>query len=260
MLVTATRSARGTYERDRGAAVGGSSDREWVCSLRRRLGQKGARSPGARRRANRHAFGSNLAESAARNQGHHDPSRYTQRRKHRRHQLDRWKLDFRQWGKLLAMTVPRRFMARSLPLPLALGLCVPLSGTRAAATVAGADHRSHAGTDADHRRGRRFPIRPTVRPRRTSRRRSSKPGIPMTVSLNQAIDIAVAQSPAFASERAAYRAIAARYGAEKGALLPAFRRRHQRRARSEQHRSRRQRRSAIPATSPDGQQQLSAAT
>ena len=45
-------------------------------------------------------------------------------------------------------------------------------------------------------------------------------GIPITVSLVQAIDIAVAQSPAFASQRAQYRAIAARYGAEQGALYP----------------------------------------
>lgn len=45
-------------------------------------------------------------------------------------------------------------------------------------------------------------------------------GIPASVTLEQAIDIAVAQSPAFASQRAQYRAIAARYGAEKGALFP----------------------------------------
>jgi len=47
-----------------------------------------------------------------------------------------------------------------------------------------------------------------------------KPGIPVTVTLNQAIDIAVSQSPAFAAERAVYLAIAAKYGAEKSALLP----------------------------------------
>jgi outer membrane protein len=48
-----------------------------------------------------------------------------------------------------------------------------------------------------------------------------RPGIPVTVTLNQAVDIAVAQAPSFASERAAYLEIAAKYGAEKGALLPA---------------------------------------
>lgn len=47
-----------------------------------------------------------------------------------------------------------------------------------------------------------------------------KTGVPAQISLSQAIDIAVAQSPAFASQRAQYRAIAAKYGAEKGALLP----------------------------------------
>ena len=47
-----------------------------------------------------------------------------------------------------------------------------------------------------------------------------KPGVPVSLTLQQAIDIAVAQSPAFASERAQYRAIEAKYGAEKGALYP----------------------------------------
>jgi outer membrane protein len=47
-----------------------------------------------------------------------------------------------------------------------------------------------------------------------------QPGVPSTVTLAQSIEIAAAQSPAFASERAQYLAIAAKYGAEKGALLP----------------------------------------
>ncbi len=45
-------------------------------------------------------------------------------------------------------------------------------------------------------------------------------GVPTTVTLPQAVDIAVIQSPAFASQRAQYRAIFARYGAELGALYP----------------------------------------
>lgn len=45
-------------------------------------------------------------------------------------------------------------------------------------------------------------------------------GIPPSITLAEAVDIAVAQSPAFASQRAQYRAIAAKYGAEKGALFP----------------------------------------
>jgi outer membrane protein len=48
-----------------------------------------------------------------------------------------------------------------------------------------------------------------------------RPGIPAKITLAQAIDIAVVQSPAFASERAAYREVAAKYGAEYGALFPA---------------------------------------
>jgi outer membrane protein len=49
---------------------------------------------------------------------------------------------------------------------------------------------------------------------------AQKPGIPVSVTLSQAIDIAVVQSPAFASERAAYREIFARVGAEEGAIFP----------------------------------------
>ncbi|MDP9025211.1 MAG: TolC family protein, partial [Candidatus Eremiobacteraeota bacterium] len=47
-----------------------------------------------------------------------------------------------------------------------------------------------------------------------------KPGIPVTVSLSQAVDIAVLQSPAFAPERAQYRAVLAKYAAEKNAVYP----------------------------------------
>lgn len=45
-------------------------------------------------------------------------------------------------------------------------------------------------------------------------------GVPTNVSLAQSVDIAVAQSPAFASQRAQYRAIYAKYGSELGALYP----------------------------------------
>lgn len=46
--------------------------------------------------------------------------------------------------------------------------------------------------------------------------------VPTSVTLKQAVDIAVVTSPNFASDRAAYRAIRAKYYAEKGALLPAI--------------------------------------
>ncbi len=49
---------------------------------------------------------------------------------------------------------------------------------------------------------------------------TQRTGIPTEVTLTQAVDLAVAQSPAFASQRAQYLTIAAKYGAEKGALFP----------------------------------------
>lgn len=47
-----------------------------------------------------------------------------------------------------------------------------------------------------------------------------KPGVPAYLSLTQAVDIAVVQSPLFASERAQYRAILAKYQSEKTAVFP----------------------------------------
>ena len=47
-----------------------------------------------------------------------------------------------------------------------------------------------------------------------------KPNVPTTVNLTQSIDIAVARSPQFEAQRAQYRAVQAKYGAAKGALLP----------------------------------------
>jgi outer membrane protein len=46
--------------------------------------------------------------------------------------------------------------------------------------------------------------------------------VPTSITLKQAVDIAVVTSPDFASDRAVYRAIRAKYYAEKGALLPAI--------------------------------------
>jgi outer membrane protein len=48
------------------------------------------------------------------------------------------------------------------------------------------------------------------------------PGIPTRVSISQAIDLAVAISPTFASERAAYSELRAKYSAEQQALFPAI--------------------------------------
>jgi outer membrane protein len=49
---------------------------------------------------------------------------------------------------------------------------------------------------------------------------SPHPGIPASITLQQAVDIAVVQSPAFATERAQYQAIFAKVGAEESALFP----------------------------------------
>ncbi len=116
------------------------------------------------------------------------------------------------------MTLPRRVLARSLSVALALGLCVPLTvaaqPSQAPITVpTPAPMPTISGTPLP------YPAYGTPAPDIAAQRQ--KPGVPTTVSLNQAIDIAVAQAPSFASDRAAYLAIAAKYGAEKGALLPA---------------------------------------
>jgi outer membrane protein len=47
-------------------------------------------------------------------------------------------------------------------------------------------------------------------------------GVPASVTLDQAVDIAVAQSPAFASERAQYDAIRAKYSSELQAIFPSI--------------------------------------
>jgi outer membrane protein len=116
------------------------------------------------------------------------------------------------------MTLTRRFMARSLTVALALGLCVPLSVAAAQPSQAPivvptpAPMPTVSGTPIP------YPAYGSPAPDIAAQRQ--KPGIPVTVSLNQAIDIAVAQAPSFASDRAAYLAIAAKYQTEKSALLP----------------------------------------
>src|SRR5581483_7248118 len=45
-------------------------------------------------------------------------------------------------------------------------------------------------------------------------------GVPTSITLQQAVDIAVMQSPNFAIARAQYRAIRAKYTAEQSALFP----------------------------------------
>ncbi len=115
------------------------------------------------------------------------------------------------------MTRPRRFRARSLPVALALSLCAPLA---VAAQPSTAPIAVPTPAPAPTSSGTPIPYPAYGSPAPDVSIQKQRPGIPVSVTITQAIDIAVAQSPAFASERAQYRAIAARYGAEKGALLP----------------------------------------
>ena len=116
------------------------------------------------------------------------------------------------------MTSARRFMARSLPVALALGLCAPLAvGAQPSQAPIAVPTPAPMPTTS----GTPIPYPAYGSPAPDVAAQVVKPGIPITVTLTQAIDIGVAQSPTFASERAQYRAIAARYGAEQGALLPA---------------------------------------
>ncbi|HTV93605.1 MAG TPA: TolC family protein [Verrucomicrobiae bacterium] len=116
------------------------------------------------------------------------------------------------------MTSPRRSIARSLAVAVALVLCVPLGVAAAAPSQAPITVPTPAPMPTTS--GTPIPYPAYGSPAPDVAAQKQRPGIPVTVTLNQAIDIAVAQSPTFASERAAYLEIAAKYGAEKGALLP----------------------------------------
>lgn len=115
------------------------------------------------------------------------------------------------------MTLPRLFMARSLSVALALGLCAPLT---VAAQTSQAPITVPTPAPMPTTSGTPIPYPAYGSPAPDVAQQQQKPGVPVSVTLNQAIDIAVVQSPAFASERAVYNAIAAKYGAEKSALLP----------------------------------------
>ena len=116
------------------------------------------------------------------------------------------------------MTLARRFIARSLLVALALGSCAPL--TVAAQTSQAPPITAPTPAPLPTTSGTPIPYPAYGSPAPDVAQQLQKPGVPVTVTLNQAIDIAVVQAPAFASERAVYNAIAAKYGAEKSALLP----------------------------------------
>ena len=115
------------------------------------------------------------------------------------------------------MTLSRRSMARSLSIALALGLCAPLA---VAAQTSQTPITVPTPAPMPTTSGTPIPYPAYGSPAPDVAQQRQKPGVPVSVTLNQAIDIAVVQSPAFASERAVYNAVAAKYGAEKSALLP----------------------------------------
>jgi outer membrane protein len=119
------------------------------------------------------------------------------------------------------MTLPRRFFARSLVAALAFGLCVPHA---ADAQVQSNAQPIQVPTPAamPTTSGSPLPYPAYGSPAPDVSAQQAHPNVPATVTLTQAIDIAVAESPAFASDRAVYRAIAAKYGAEQGALFPSI--------------------------------------
>jgi outer membrane protein len=116
------------------------------------------------------------------------------------------------------MTSARRILARSLTIALALGSCAPLAvlaqpTTQPITAPTPAPEPTISGTPIP------YPAYGTPAPDVAQQR--PKKNVPTSVTLDQSIDIAVAQSPTFASERAAYYAIAAKYGSAKAAFLPA---------------------------------------
>lgn len=113
------------------------------------------------------------------------------------------------------MTAPA-FLARTLTVALALGTLMP--GALRAQQNEPVTAPSPLPTPVVTLTPIPYPAYGTPAP--DVARQVSKPGVPQAVSLTQAVDIAVAQSPVFATQRAAYQAIRAKYGAAKGALFP----------------------------------------
>ena len=115
------------------------------------------------------------------------------------------------------MTLPHRVLARTLLAAFACALCVPLSVD---AQASNAPVTAPTPAPMPTISGTPMPYPAYGSPAPDVAAQKQRPGIPVQVTLNQAIDIAVAQSPEFATQRAQYRVIAAKYAAEKSALLP----------------------------------------
>jgi outer membrane protein len=113
------------------------------------------------------------------------------------------------------MTWGRDMIARSLLAALALGMLVPPVASAQPNPVTAptpAPMPTASGTPLP------YPAYGTPAP--DLERLVPRPGVPASIGLPQAIDVAVVRSPAFASERAVYRAIFAKVGAEESAVLP----------------------------------------
>jgi hypothetical protein len=88
------------------------------------------------------------------------------------------------------MTLSRRFMARSLSIALALGLCAPLT---VAAQPSQAPISVPTPAPMPTISGTPLPYPAYGSPAPDVAAQRQKPGVPLTVTLNQAIDIADAQ-------------------------------------------------------------------
>ncbi|HTV74457.1 MAG TPA: TolC family protein, partial [Candidatus Acidoferrales bacterium] len=117
------------------------------------------------------------------------------------------------------MTFARRFLARSLATALALGLCVPLA-VDAQPSTAQAPIQVPTPAPMPTTSGTPIPYPAYGTPAPDVAQQVEKPNVPTTVTLPQAVDIAVALAPSFASERAVYAAIAAKYNSAKFAFTP----------------------------------------
>lgn len=109
-----------------------------------------------------------------------------------------------------------QIVARSLVAALALSICAPLAANAQNAQPVEAPTPQPVAEPSSS--ALPYPAYGTPAPDVSAQR--AKPGVPTTVSLKAAIDIAVARSPQFEAQRAQYRAVAAKYGAARGALLP----------------------------------------
>ena len=116
------------------------------------------------------------------------------------------------------MTFDRRSLARSLVAALGLSVCVPLAvsaqqpNTQPIAVPTPAPMPTTSGTPIP------YPAYGTPAPDVAAQR--PKPNVPASVSLKQAVDIAVMEAPSFAQDRAAYAQVAAKYNAAKLAFTP----------------------------------------